>query len=163
MALLGDLRRQQDRARTDWCQIGKHGSWQTIVPFHQQFPFHKQWLVTLYYSVKSDFGTEFLPLDIALTLSHSMGLTCSSREVSSPLGNRVARAEDSGDLLGLPINDACQDQVQAAAGVHLLPQASGALSDSSTPPSEYRLVDICNTMNESVILCSDLARVSASS
>jgi hypothetical protein len=39
-------------------EIGQHGSWQTIVPFH------KQWHVTLYYSVKSHFGTEFLPLDI---------------------------------------------------------------------------------------------------
>jgi hypothetical protein len=32
------------------------------------------------------------------------------------IGERVALAEDSGDLSCLPINDARQDQVQAAAG-----------------------------------------------
>ena len=41
------------------------------------------------------------------------------------IGDRVALAEDSGDLPRLPVDDARQDQVQAAAGVHLLPQLAG--------------------------------------
>ena len=41
------------------------------------------------------------------------------------IGGRVALAEDPGDLPGLPIDDARQDQVQVAAGVHLLPQLAG--------------------------------------
>jgi hypothetical protein len=41
------------------------------------------------------------------------------------IGDRVALAEDPGDFPALPANDAGQDQVQAAAGVHLLPQLAG--------------------------------------
>ena len=41
------------------------------------------------------------------------------------IGDRVALAEDPGDLPRLPVDDARQDQVQAAAGVHLLPQPEG--------------------------------------
>jgi hypothetical protein len=62
MGLTSLQRRPRSTARqrsTKRREIGQHGSWQTIVPFH------KQWCVTLYYSVKSHFGTEFLPLDIA--------------------------------------------------------------------------------------------------
>jgi hypothetical protein len=39
---------------TEWCEIGQHGTWQTIVPLH------KQSRVLLQYRVKSRFGTRFL-------------------------------------------------------------------------------------------------------
>ena len=48
------------------------------------------------------------------------------------IGDRIALAEDPGDLSCLPINDARQDQVQAAAGVHLFPQLAGV--DPAAPP-----------------------------
>ena len=41
------------------------------------------------------------------------------------IGERVALAQDPGDFARLPVDDARQDQVQAAAGVHLLPQLAG--------------------------------------
>jgi hypothetical protein len=41
------------------------------------------------------------------------------------IGERVALTQDPGDFARLPVDDACQDQVQAAAGVHLLPQLAG--------------------------------------
>jgi hypothetical protein len=41
------------------------------------------------------------------------------------IGDRVALIEDPGDFRRLPVDDARQDQVQAAAGVHLLPQLAG--------------------------------------
>jgi len=47
---------------------------------------------------------------------------------------RVALAENPGDLPRLPINDARQDQVQAAAGVHLLPQLASV--NPAAPPVE---------------------------
>ena len=50
------------------------------------------------------------------------------------IGERVALAEDSGDLPRLPVDDARQDQVQTAAGVHLLPQLAGV--DPAPPPVE---------------------------
>jgi hypothetical protein len=50
------------------------------------------------------------------------------------IGERVALAENPGDLPRLPINDARQDQVQAAAAVHLLPQLAGV--NPASPPIE---------------------------
>ncbi len=41
------------------------------------------------------------------------------------IGDWVALTQDPGDFARLPIDDARQDQVQAAAGVHLLPQLAG--------------------------------------
>jgi hypothetical protein len=41
------------------------------------------------------------------------------------IGDRVALAQDPGDLPRLPVDGARQDQVQATAGVHLLPQPEG--------------------------------------
>jgi hypothetical protein len=41
------------------------------------------------------------------------------------IGERVALTQDPGDFARLPVDDARQDQVQAAAGVHLLPQLAG--------------------------------------
>ena len=67
-----------------------------------------------------------------------MGLTCSSRERSIP--------EDSGDFPPLPVNDAGQDQVQAAACVHLLPQLAGvnpaAPSVEDVPGQGMKLLDL---------------------
>jgi hypothetical protein len=50
------------------------------------------------------------------------------------IGDRVALAEDSGDLPRLPVDNARQDQVQTAAGVHLLPQLAGV--NPAPPPVE---------------------------
>ena len=50
------------------------------------------------------------------------------------IGNRVALTQDPGDFARLPVDDASQDQVQAAAGVHLLPQLAGV--DPAAPPVE---------------------------
>src|SRR6202035_3122024 len=61
-----------------------------------------------------------------------MGLTCSSRERSIQLGDRVALTQDPGDFARLPVDDARQDQVQATAGVHLLPQLASV--DPAAPP-----------------------------
>jgi hypothetical protein len=52
-------------------------------------------------------------------------------EVDS-IGDRVALTQDPGDFARLPVDDARQDQVQAAAGVHLLPQLAGV--DPAAPP-----------------------------
>jgi hypothetical protein len=41
------------------------------------------------------------------------------------IGDRVALTQDPGDFARLPVNDA--RQVQAAAGVHLLPQLAGVI------------------------------------
>jgi len=51
------------------------------------------------------------------------------------IGERVALTQDPGDFARLPVDDACQDQVQAAAGVHLLPQLAGA----PLPPTAIRV------------------------
>jgi hypothetical protein len=48
------------------------------------------------------------------------------------IGDRVALTQDPGDFARLPVDDARQDQVQTAAGVHLLPQLAGV--DPATPP-----------------------------
>ena len=48
------------------------------------------------------------------------------------IGDRVALTQDPGNFARLPVNDARQDQVQAAAGVHLLPQLAGV--DPAAPP-----------------------------
>jgi hypothetical protein len=57
-ALQGDLSRQRDHAPKR-CEIGQHGSWQTIVPFHKQ---------CLYTTASNPISeTEFLPLDIAVS------------------------------------------------------------------------------------------------
>jgi hypothetical protein len=48
------------------------------------------------------------------------------------IGDRVALSQDPGDFARLPVDDARQDQVQAAAGVHLLPQLAGV--DPAAPP-----------------------------
>ena len=61
-----------------------------------------------------------------------MGLTCSSREGIDSIGGRVALIEDPRYFRCLPVDDARQDQVQAAASVHLLPQLSGV--NSAPPP-----------------------------
>ena len=50
------------------------------------------------------------------------------------IGDRVALTQDPGDFARLPVDDARQDQVQAAAGVHLLPQLAGV--DPAAPPVE---------------------------
>jgi len=50
------------------------------------------------------------------------------------IGDRVALTEDPGDFRRLPVDDARQDQVQAAAGVHLLPQLAGV--NPTSPPVE---------------------------
>jgi signal transduction histidine kinase len=52
-------------------------------------------------------------------------------EINS-IGDRVALTKDPGDFARLPVDDARQDQVQAAAGVHLLPQLAGV--DPAPPP-----------------------------
>ena len=46
--------------------------------------------------------------------------------------DRVAVAQNSRDFPRLPVDDARQDQGQAAAGVHLLPQLAGI--DPTPPP-----------------------------
>jgi len=48
------------------------------------------------------------------------------------IGDRVALTQDPGDFARLPLDDARRDQVQAAAGVHLLPQL--ARVDPAAPP-----------------------------
>ena len=48
------------------------------------------------------------------------------------IGDWVALTQDPGDFARLPVDDARQDQVQAAAGVHLLPQLAGV--DPAAPP-----------------------------
>jgi hypothetical protein len=48
--------------------------------------------------------------------------------------DRVALAEDPGDLPRLPLNNARQHQVQTAAVVHLLPQLAGV--NPAPPPVE---------------------------
>jgi hypothetical protein len=60
-------------------------------------------------------------------LRRDKGLTCSSRE-------RYRVAQAPGDFRRLPVNDAGQDQVQAAAGVHLLPHLAGV--NPTWPPVE---------------------------
>jgi hypothetical protein len=50
------LQPQTTPRSTEWREIGKHRCRQTVVPFH------KQLRVTLYYRLKSRFGTKFLPL-----------------------------------------------------------------------------------------------------
>jgi hypothetical protein len=48
------------------------------------------------------------------------------------IGDRVALTQDPGDFARLPVDDASQDRVQAAAGVQLLPQLAGL--DPAAPP-----------------------------
>ncbi len=48
------------------------------------------------------------------------------------IGDRVALSQDPGDFARLPVDDARQDQVQTAAGVHLLPELAGV--DPAAPP-----------------------------
>ena len=48
------------------------------------------------------------------------------------IGEWVALAQDPGDLPRLPIDDTRQDQVQAAAGVYLLPELAGV---NPAPPA----------------------------
>jgi hypothetical protein len=72
-----------------------------------------------------------LSIEDILAVEHDMGLTCSSRERSIPLatGSHWLRTWET--LPRLPVDDARQDQVQAASGVHLLPQLAGV--DPATP------------------------------
>ena len=51
------------------------------------------------------------------------------------IGDRVALTQDPRDFARLPVDDARQDQVQAAAGAHLLPQLAGV--DPAAPPVKY--------------------------
>ena len=48
------------------------------------------------------------------------------------IGDWVALTQDPGDFARLPVDDARQDQVQAAAGVRLLPRLAGV--DPAAPP-----------------------------
>jgi hypothetical protein len=48
------------------------------------------------------------------------------------IGDRVALTQDPGGFARLPVDDTRQDQVQAAAGVHLFPQLAGV--DPAAPP-----------------------------
>jgi hypothetical protein len=48
------------------------------------------------------------------------------------IGDRVALTQDPGNFARLPVDDTRQDQVQAAAGVHLFPQLAGV--DPTAPP-----------------------------
>ncbi len=54
---------------------------------------------------------DIVPFDWADVFQHG--------EIDS-IGERVALTQDPGDFARLPVDDACQDQVQAAAGVRRL-------------------------------------------
>ena len=68
----------------------------------------------------------FIPLDGADVFQQG--------EIDS-IGDRVAHTQDPGDFARLAVDDARRDQVQAAAGVHLLPQLAGV--DPAAPPLPY--------------------------
>src|ERR1700737_3575124 len=76
-----------------------------------------------------------LPIEDILAVEHDVipldGADVFQQGGIDSIGDRVALAEDSGDLPRLPVDDARQDQVQTAAGVHLLPQLAGV---NPTPP-----------------------------
>lgn len=59
------------------------------------------------------------------TFSHSMGLACLSMATLRPSASELAAAEDPGNLAGLPVDDAGDDECHAATAVHLLPQLAG--------------------------------------
>ena len=70
-----------------------------------------------------------LPIEDIPTVEHNVipldGADVFQQGGIDSIGDRIALAEDPGDLPRLPVDDARQDQVQAAAGVHLLPQLAG--------------------------------------
>ena len=70
-----------------------------------------------------------LPIEDVLAVEHDVipldGANMFHERGIDPIGDRVALAEGPGVLPRLPVDDARQDQVQAAAGVHLLPQLAG--------------------------------------
>jgi hypothetical protein len=63
-----------------------------------------------------------LPIQDILTVKHDVipldGADVFQQGSIDSIGDRVALAEDSGDLPRLPVDNARQDQVQTAAGVH---------------------------------------------
>jgi hypothetical protein len=79
-----------------------------------------------------------LPIEDILTVKNDVipldGADVFQQGGIDSIGDRVTLAEDSGDLPRLPVDDARQDQVQTAAGVHLLPQLAGV--NPATPPIE---------------------------
>jgi hypothetical protein len=50
------------------------------------------------------------------------------------IGEGVALTQDPGDFARLPVDDARQDQVRAAAGVHLFPQLAGSGASAADTP-----------------------------
>ena len=70
-----------------------------------------------------------LPIEDILTVKHDVvpldGADVFQQGGIDSIGGRVALIEDPRYFRRLPVDDARQDQVQAAAGVHLLPQLAG--------------------------------------
>jgi hypothetical protein len=79
-----------------------------------------------------------LPIEDILTVKHHVipldGADVFQQGSLDSIADRVALAEGSGDLPCLPVDNARQDQVQTAAGVHLLPQLAGV--NPAPPPVE---------------------------
>jgi len=80
--------------------------------------------------------TNELPIEDILTVKHYVipldGADVFQQGGIDSISDRVALVEDPGDFPALPVNDAGQDQVQAAACVHLLPQLAGV--NPAPPP-----------------------------
>ena len=70
-----------------------------------------------------------LSIEDVLTVEHDVipldGADVFQQGEIDSIGDRVALTQDPGDFARLPVDDARQDQVQAAACVHLLPQLAG--------------------------------------
>ena len=70
-----------------------------------------------------------LPIEDILAVEHDVipldGADVFQQGGIDSIGERVALAEDSGDLPRLPVDDACQDQVETTAGVSSAPTARG--------------------------------------
>src|SRR5580704_17724177 len=73
-----------------------------------------------------------LPIEDILTVKHDVvpldGADVFQQGGIDSIGGRVALIEDPRYFRCLPVDDARQDQVQAAASVHLLPQLSAKCS-----------------------------------
>jgi hypothetical protein len=117
----------------EWCEIGQQGFWRTV------FPLHEQWHVTLYYSVKSHFGTEFLPLDIRKSRGQSnvsvtgksAGPPCPGKFIhaeTSPPGDRKARLQES-------TPDSTFPDSALKIRFHSLSPPSSAISDRDWDPT----------------------------
>jgi hypothetical protein len=76
-----------------------------------------------------------LPIEDILAVEHDIvpfdGADVFQQGEIDSIGERVALTQHPGDFARLPVDDARQDQVQAAAGVHLLPQLAGVDPASS--------------------------------